>query len=266
MREHTYPDRFHRDHRGELAPVQPLAAVLVLTRRLRLITSLILLPLGLGLAGCASSSGLRRLSAAAYEPANIHRAEASLPDQIKRVALLPVTALSDEPGMDFGRESLGPILANELGRVRLFELVLVGPEELRALTGRPAWTGEEQLPLDFFEKLKDKLGVDAVLFSRLTQYRPYEPLSVGWRLKLVDADDPHLLWAVDEVFDAGTASVATAARRFARSQPGAPGTASEVDDILASPRRFGQYTAHALFATLPGRNTRDAEKRVAVSP
>jgi hypothetical protein len=72
---------------------------------------------------------------------------------------------------------------------------------------------------DFFEKLKEELGVQAVILPELTQYRPHEPLAVGWRLKLVDADEPRVIWAVDEVFDARVPSVAAAARRFADSHP-----------------------------------------------
>jgi len=155
--------------------------------------------------------------------------------------------------MEFGRDSLGPVLWNELGRSRQFELVTVLPEELRLLTGRSGWSGEEKLPIDFFDKLKDKLGVDAVLFSQLTQYRAYEPLAVGWRLKLMDAEVPRILWAVDEVFDARVPEIAAAARRYAQAHPEAAGSLRDSQSVLLSPRRFAQYTASAVVGTMPGR-------------
>jgi len=200
--------------------------------------------------GCAEYSRARQAMAAPYQPSNVHRAESSLPRQIKRVGVLPVTTLTEEAVMEFGRESLGPVLVEELGRARLFEVVVISPEELRAITGRSAWSGEEKLPLDFFERLREKLGLDAVLFARLTQYRAYEPLSVGWRLKLLDTEEPRIVWAVDEVFDSRVPGVAAAARRFAAHLPAAGG---EAEDVLSSPRRFGRYTASAVFATIPGR-------------
>src|SRR6185503_19019245 len=166
-----------------------------------------------------TSPFLSDLSTPSYAPSNVYREEALLPSYIKRVAVLPLTTLTDESSMEFGRESLGPVLLNELGRSRQFEMVKVPPDELRLLTGRSGWSGEEKLPIDFFEKLKDKLGVDAILFCRLTQYQAYEPLAVGWRLKLLDAEVPRILWAVDEVFDARVAQVAAAARRYAREHP-----------------------------------------------
>ena len=178
-----------------------------------------------------------------------------MPGAIKRVAILPLTALTDESAMEFGRDTLGPVLVEELGRVRQFELVLVSAEELRAATGRSSWTGEERLPLDFFELLKEKLGVDAVLFARLTQYRAYEPISIGWRLKLLETEEPRILWAVDEVFDARVPGVAAAARRFASQHPESLAGKGDEEDVLRSPRRFAQYTANAVVATLPPRQS-----------
>jgi hypothetical protein len=211
---------------------------------------LLILPL---LAGCARLPGLRQASVASYEPTNVHQEERHLPAQIKRVAVMPVSVLTDEITMEFGRDTLGPLLVEELARSRQFELVVVSPDELRLATGRSAWTGEEKLPLDFFDQLRDKIGADAVLFVRLTQYRAYEPLSVGWRLKLVETEEPRILWAVDEVFDARIPEVAAAARRFGRQHPDSTTASGDGPDVLGSPRRFGRYTANAVVATLPPR-------------
>ena len=205
------------------------------------------------LPGCAFPPLLSRVSTPDYQPANVYREESFLPPSIKRVAVLPLTTLTGEAAMDFGRDSLAPVLLQELGRTRLFELVPVSEDELRLLTGRDNWNGEEKLPLDFFDKLKDKLGVDAVLFSRLTQYRAYEPLAIGWRLKLLDAEEPHIIWAVEEVFDARVPEVAAAAQRHAQAHPGTAPSLSDARSVLLSPRRFGQYTTSAVVGTLPGR-------------
>jgi hypothetical protein len=204
----------------------------------------------LGPLGCSHVPVLREATVASYVPDNVHREEPTLPPQIKRVAVLPLTTLSDDAATEFGRETLAPLLYEELGRSRQFEVVLVTAEQLRLATGRSAWTGEEQFPLDFFELLREKLGVDAVLFSRLTQYRAYEPLSIGWRLKLFETEAPRILWAVDEVFDGRVPEVAAAARRFSRQHPEA-NSASDGQEVLSSPLRFGRYTTSAVVATLP---------------
>jgi len=202
---------------------------------------------------CTTSPFLSQATVASYKPTNVYREEAFLPPNIKRVAVLPLTTLTDETAMDFGRDALGPLLLGELERSRQFELVAVSPDELRLLTGQTSWSGEEKLPLDFFDKLRARLGVDAVLFCRLTQYRAYAPLAVGWRLKLLDAEEPRVLWAVDEVFDARVPEVAAAARRYAQRHPDIASSMYDAQGVLLSPRRFGQYTASAVVETFPGR-------------
>jgi hypothetical protein len=74
---------------------------------------------------------------------------------------------------------------------------------------------------------------------------------VGWRLKLVDAAEPRVIWAVDEVFDARVPSVAAAARRYANGHPDAAPSLANDRAVLQSPRRFARYTANAVVATLP---------------
>ncbi len=203
--------------------------------------------------GCSHTSFLGHATTASYQPSNVYREEPALAPNIRRVAVLPLAVLTDEAGMEFGRDALWPVLLSELGRVRQFEVVSVTPEDLRLMTGRSAWGGEEKLPMDFFDKLKEKLGVDAILFSRLTQYRAYEPLSIGWRLKLIDAEEPRILWAVDEVFDARVPEVAAAAIRYDQRHPDTGSSLHDAKGVLTSPRRFGRYSASAVVQTLPSR-------------
>jgi hypothetical protein len=209
--------------------------------------------LAMAAGGCAKRSMFAQALTPSYEPSNVFREDAVLPEQIRRVALLPVTVASDDGDMAFGRGTLEPIVFAEIARVRRFEVVSVTSEELRLLTGRTAWAPEEKLPIEFFEKIRDKFGVDAVLFTQLTQYRPYEPLLIGWRMKLIDADEPHILWAVDEVFDARVPTVAAAASRHLEGNPDTGASLSDSRSVLQSPRRFGRYTAHAVVQTMPGR-------------
>lgn len=188
-----------------------------------------------------------------YQPLNIYTEDHTLPAQLRRLAVLPLTAAGESTELEFGRASLEPVLLAELGRVNQFELVPVTPEQLQRWTGRSSWAGEDKLPQDFFEKLRAAAGVDGVLFSRLTQYRAYEPLAIGWRIKLLDARNPRVLWAVDEVFDVRQTDVANAARRFAQAHPEPVPPVGDSRAALMSPRRFAQYTASAVFQTLPAR-------------
>ena len=204
-------------------------------------------------AGCSRTPFLAQAMTPSYRPSNVFQEEPFLPANIRRIAVLPMSSLTEDADTAFGCDALSPILMSELNRVRKFELVVVSTDEMRLLSGRAVWNPEDKLPVEFFERLKDKYGVDAVLFSRLTLYRVYEPLAIGWRLKLIDADEPHILWAVDELFDSRVPTVAAAAVRYAQDNPDTGSSLLDSRSVLMSARRFGEYTVNAVVQTIPGR-------------
>jgi hypothetical protein len=202
--------------------------------------------------GCVLPEHSPRLLAPAYRPQNVFLWGSSLPPQIRRVALLPMACDQDVPEMVDGRDVLEPIVQCELAKFRRFELIPLSSELLRTQTGQATWSCEEALPQDLFSWLSDTRGCDAVLFCRLTVFRGYAPLAVGWRMRLVDVRTRSTLWAGDEVFDAGRPSVQAGARHYQLAVR--PNCAPIPDEwvIENSPRQFGQYAAAQLLATLPG--------------
>ena len=202
--------------------------------------------------GCASQARHLAVLAPEYQPENVFTYPPFLPLNLQRVAVLPLAC--DEPQADLpeGCESLNPVLLAELAKLKKFEIVTVNREQLRSRTGRSTWTGAEVLPNDLFDSLQRTHGCDAVLFSQLTVFRAYAPLAVGWRFKLVDTRTRQVVWAADEVFDAGHPTVLNGARhfQFALNRNSPP---SDDWGIRNSPRQFGQYAAAQLLTTLPGR-------------
>lgn len=185
-----------------------------------------------------------------YQPRNVFTYPERLSLNLRRVALLPLTSDQDGAVLAAGCEALGPVLRNELIKVKRFEVVSVDAKTLREFTGRPAWAGTESLPPDFFDSLKKTYGCDAVMFCELTVFHAYPPLAVGWRLKLVDASTKQVIWAADEIFDDSDSSVARGAKHFAERQSAAEPAGWSVRH---SPRMFGHYTAATLLACLPNR-------------
>ena len=118
------------------------------------------------------------------------------------------------------------------------------------------FSADDKLPQDFLQKVRDEFGCDAVMFSVLTQYRPYPPLAVGWKLRLVDAVDGQTWWTSDEVFDATDDKVAVGARKFQEKNMKYNGAIPALQDthtVLLVPRQFGMYTARAVVETMPVR-------------
>jgi hypothetical protein len=160
-------------------------------------------------------------------------------------------------------ETLGPLICPELEKCKRFEVIQVSPDQLRQWTGRSGWRADEPLPADFFGRVSDATGCDAILFSQLTRYAPYQPVAVGWKFSLV-VNPPtgpitapmlkdKILWSADEVLDAGEPGVSNAAKDYYGTHMRNEAPSADSSIILNSPVEFGQYTLAALLQTLPPR-------------
>lgn len=205
------------------------------------------------LASCQTTAEHVGLFQPDYRPDNVFAYPPKLSLKLQRVAVLPLAASVATGNLPEGCETLTPMLWEQLVKTKRFEVVAVDSAQLRRCTGRSAWAGTESLPPDFFVYLRREYGCDAVLFGELTTYRPYTPIAVGWRLKLVDAQTGQIIWAADELFDAAKPAVAKAAGHFEQKRSVLPILASENWVALNSPRRFGSYSAAAVLNTLPER-------------
>ncbi len=169
-------------------------------------------------------------------------------EQLRRVALLP---LHSGAFPDQNLRALDAAFQSELSKRGLFEVVPVSRARLEALFGERQFASTESLPADVLSRLREECGVDGVLFTDLTHFSPYRPVSMGVRTKLVAASTGQIRWAFDYVFDAGNAVVAEAAKRFQithgnEQQP----LATDGGSILLSPSRFAKYVANETYSSL----------------
>jgi hypothetical protein len=202
--------------------------------------------------GCALTQQGSRVLTPSYRPGNVFVWNSALPANLRRIALLPMACEQNLQEMVEARDALEPIVSTELAKLHRFEITPISSEALEAKTGQTAWSCEEALPADLFAWLNDVRGCDAVLFCRLTVFRGYAPLAVGWRMRLVDLRTRATLWACDEVFDASQPSVQAGARRFQLAGKPAHTATPDAWVIQNSPRQFGEFAAAQLVGTLPG--------------
>ena len=203
------------------------------------------------LAGCASTPSRPPGLSRGEGPLNVYAAAPFLSADVKRVVVLPLTGEEGRAELIEGCESLEPVLLAELIKSKRFEAVCISPSELRFYSGRSSWSGNEALPPQFFDALHEAYGCDAVLFCELTRFHAYAPLTVGWRMKLVETRTKQVLWASDEIFDAGRSEPGGLHRYWLWSE--APALSNSQWELQNSPGSFGQYTLACLFATLPAR-------------
>lgn len=186
-----------------------------------------------------------------YKPTNVYVRLTALPEHLHRVALLPMPRTSGDSTIESGIQTLEPVVAGELRRRQVFEVVVVSREDLKAWTGKEAWRPAEEMPEDVLQRIRKAAGCQAVIFAELTEFQPYPPLAVGLRMRLVECATGSAWWAVDEVLNAGSSMVAESAKEYGRSELHL--TAQNDVTMLQTPRRFGQFAAWALLTSLPGR-------------
>ncbi len=218
--------------------------------------AVLMLALAAGLGGCktASIKNPGTVIGPFHKPANYNLANGVMPADMRRVALLPLTSAMNTVEHQSGRQILQKFMQAEIAKSGLFEVVYVPETKMGQLTGRPAWRMIDELPVDFIEQISREYDCQGVLFSHLTVYQPYPPLSIGWRMGLVHLS-PHsnngsVVWELDDVFNAGQKSVINSAKRNAIKN-GLSDPELDVElGLLNSPRRFGRYTAEAVVATM----------------
>jgi hypothetical protein len=190
----------------------------------------------------------------AFQPDNIYKLATVLPVDLKRVAVLPVASGNQTENFLAGCETVEPIVTAELIKTKRFEVVAVSGRTMTERTGRASWKAAESLPENFLSSVRRATGCDAILFTELTEYRPYAPVAIGWRLKLVDARTGLTLWAGDELFDAQNSEVVAAVRHVSYLPTIDSFLMKEADwAVLHSPRLFAQYSVAQVFGTLPVR-------------
>jgi hypothetical protein len=186
-------------------------------------------------------------------PDNVFARASVLPADLQRVVVLPLAADGPDADLPAGCEALQPVIFDELIRMEKFEVVSARPENLRAGTGRAAWTGTEPLPAAFFDSLQREYGCDAVLFCELTVYHAYAPLAIGWRLKLADVRTHQIIWSADEVFDSHRSAFNWDITEFFEARDSLATKAETRWRLLNSPLQFGRLTVAEILNTLPVR-------------
>lgn len=184
-----------------------------------------------------------------YQPRNLYPIE-RIPSYFNRVVVMPNFHLdSSSQVLSYSDD----IFLKELSKIGIFETIHLPREKCMELFGQKRLSSSESLPENFLNTLHEKYGANGVLFLDLHSFTPYKPLSLGVRAKLVDIKSGEFMWAIDETFDAGNASVIAAVIQFQRTNHVQAISNKTSTSVLQSPRFFCKFVAHLMFKTLPSR-------------
>jgi hypothetical protein len=182
-----------------------------------------------------------------FVPTNLYPIE-RLPDYFNRVIVLPCYYPDEDSHL---LTYIDDIFHQELSQERIFETIRIGTEKMKRTFGVERVSSAGELPENFLRKLETMSNANGVLFVDLDSYRPYRPMSIGVRAKLVDIKTGEFMWAIDETFDAGHASVIVGSSQFQEKAQVRALSAKTSGSVLHSPRIFAKYVASTMFSTLP---------------
>ncbi len=185
-----------------------------------------------------------------FAPKN-YAGEKTMPADVRRVVVLPVYGggLAEAESL----ASLDAALLAALQKQSRFEVVPLTRSECLRRFGVTELLSTAVLPNDFLETLARAYAADAVLFTDITAYQAYRPLSLGLRAKLATLRDARMVWNFDEVFSTTDPAVANSARRFYLQSESNSFPVDMTQSVLQSPSRFAAYVTATMFATLPPR-------------
>lgn len=210
-----------------------------------LINTILLMGCLLFLSGC-SAHQWQKAPCKPYEPTNVFNCEC-IPCDINRVAVMPIYYKPYEGNFLVGLEGS---FRGELNKAKLFEVVPISREFLEFNYQKRQFDSTDALPADLFRRIEDKTGAQAVLFIDLTYYSPYQPISIGVRLKLVNIHTGEVLWAFDEVFDQGNVRIGRSSYQYALYMSQVLYPLDNGESIFQSPDLFGKYVAFSVFSTI----------------
>lgn len=162
---------------------------------------------------------------------------------INHVAVVDFTNTSQEPGVE---KQVQDMFLRELNKVNKFEIspcpYIEQSKNLFTINGR--YTKEDLL------EIATKYHIDAILMVEITDYKAYQPLVLGIKIKMVQTITGDDIWIVDELYDSTAAKVSTAAKEYYFSYIDNDHTFYKWKIMLKSMRHFTQFVCYDIFKTL----------------
>lgn len=204
-------------------------------------------------AGCSTSKPSLPEIGARHTPQNVFHAVTKLPPDLRRVMLMPPTSSPEDAATTGALPALSRIFEEELRKTARFDVVNIPVTELKRGFGRESFSASDTLPPDLLSRLKTAHTGDAVVFMKVTSYRPYPPVAVGVDIRLVMVNTGQTLWSVDEVFDAAQPAVARSARDYFKEHHTGVAELLDPQADMRSPLKFSRYAMQAALSTVPAR-------------
>lgn len=169
------------------------------------------------------------------------------PPGFDRVAALPIYSTTPTGGVI---QDLDQIFWAELAKLLPLEVVAVSRADLLATIGEAQIASTAVIPPKLVQFLQKKYAVQGIVFTDMPVYRPYRPINIGVRSKLVQIAGMQILWSANGILDSAEPGIAASALQYAERNLHGPGRVG-AQLVLQSPRRYAAFVANGLYGTLP---------------
>ena len=164
---------------------------------------------------------------------------------IRRIVVMP---LANQGEYTEASEEMLRTLAPELQNLGDFEVV-VGRRESNRNKAEIILTSGQFDELEVLQIARD-YNAQAVVFGKVTEYKPYGAPVVGLRLVIVSADEGVAIAGIDGVWDAREQRVLDEAITYYNTQLALDGNVAGQDILFESPVVFRKYVSHDIGLAL----------------
>ena len=129
---------------------------------------------------------------------------------IKRVMLAPIKNESIHSDM---AKTLEPIFMREYIKLNKFEIIPTPADIVEELSDFNVREKGTFYALHLYD-IGKRYNVDAIIFTSITAYSPYEPCVIGVNTQMISTYSGIVLWALNEIYDGNQRSVENLAKVF----------------------------------------------------
>jgi len=191
-----------------------------------------------------------------HNTANFYRYPDFYDLDIKKVAVVGFQNSTDIPDIE---DKVQEVFLLELKKAQRFEIVY-NLEIDKALENERFITKGDFSNEDLIEIAK-KFHVDAIILAQITQYRPYQPLVLGIKIKMIQTITGEIIWFLDEVYDSSLFGVANSAKEYYFNRMSPQHHLYKWDIVINSMKYFTQFACFEVVQTLKRKETYFKKRR-----
>jgi hypothetical protein len=145
-----------------------------------------------------------------YRSTNIYMHPDYASFKIRRVLFAPIKNETSVLDVD---SKLAPVFLAELSKINKFEIVPTPEYAVPEFDDVNVRRDGKFYKIRIFD-FGSRFNADAILFTHITRYNPYEPCALGISAQLIHASSGTVVWAINELYDGNSRDVEHFARYY----------------------------------------------------